>query len=366
MTDASGALGSHVSDLLRRADGELRVGGTLKTPVPLGFSPLDAHVGQGLAGGDLAIVAGPQGVGKTTFALQAARHVAVSGRPATYVCYEHQPHQLLERLLVMEANLAVGDAAPTLEEARARLARPGPASLSERLGDLPGGSEALRRLGSYGDRLRIVAARGDATSVREVRDAFGWHEGAGLVVVDYLQKVHVDGVDDEEVRVGRIGTALKDLALETGQAVLAVSALDRSGLDAARVRARHLKGSVALAYEADLIMLLQHKYDVVSRERLVFDTAGAGRHHQWVVLSIEKNRHGEDHVDLAFRKRLARGYFEPGGHVEEDLLVDERLHVEPVSSDFAESPLLRRLHRAGCPSVRTMRRRSTAACTAAS
>ena len=333
MTDASGALGSHVSDLLRRADGELRVGGTLKTPVPLGFSPLDAHVGQGLAGGDLAIVAGPQGVGKTTFALQAARHVAVSGRPATYVCYEHQPHQLLERLLVMEANLAVGDAAPTLEEARARLARPGPASLSQRLGDLP---VARRRCGGWGRTATACGSwRRAATRRRCARcetPSAGTRARAWSSWTTCRRCVHVDGVDDEEVRVGRIGTALKDLGVETGQAVLAVSALDRSGLDAARVRARHLKGSVALAYEADLIMLLQHKYDVVSRERLVFDTAGAGRHHQWVVLSIEKNRHGEDHVDLAFRKRLARGYFEPGGHVEEDLLVDERLHVEPVSS----------------------------------
>jgi replicative DNA helicase len=317
-----------VSDLLREADVVLHEGRQLATRVPLGFTPLDAQIGHGLSGGDLAIVAGPQGVGKTSFALQAARNVAAAGQPATYVCYEHQPHQLLERLVVMEANLLAGDAAPTLEEVRLRLSRPGTEGLADRLIDLPGTGEALERVASYGDRLRIVGARGDVTSMEQIRAAAAWHEAAGLVVVDYLQKVHAADVDDEDVRVARIGTALKDLALETGQAVLAVSAIDRAGLDSRRVRARHLKGSVALAYEADVILVLQHKYDVISRDRLVFDLAGAGEHHHWIVLSVEKNRHGDDHVDLAFRKRLSRGLFDPVGHVEDDLLVDERVQAE--------------------------------------
>jgi replicative DNA helicase len=186
---------------------------------------------------------------------------------------------------------------------------------------------AIDRVAGFGERLHIVNARGDVTDLVDIRAAAAWHDQPGLVVVDYLQKVHVDEADEDR-RVGRVATSLKDFALETGQAVLAISALELAGLEAKRIRSRHLQGSVTLAYEADLILILQHKYDVVARDKLVFDLARADDMHNWVVLSLEKNRHGEDHLDLTFRKRLSRGHFDPHGRVEDDPLVDERLHID--------------------------------------
>ena len=288
---------------------------------------LDAHIGRGLLPADLVVLAGAQGVGKTTFALQIARNLAGTGVPVTFLCFEHDAGQMLERLLVLEANLVAGDAAPSLADLREVMRQPGAEHIRRRLGHLPGMAEALERVESYGRYLHIVSARGDTTGIPELWVATAWHERPGLVVVDYLQKVHVD-LGDEEARVARTATALKDFALETGHAVLAISALDRAGLEAKRIRARHLKGSVTLAYEADLILVLQHKYAVVARDKLVYNLARARDMHQWVVLSLEKNRHGDDQVDLAFRKRLARGHFDPNGHVEDDPLVDERLHID--------------------------------------
>ena len=40
-----------------------------------GLQPLDTHLGGGLHAGDLVLLAGPQGTGKTTVALQVARNV---------------------------------------------------------------------------------------------------------------------------------------------------------------------------------------------------------------------------------------------------------------------------------------------------
>jgi replicative DNA helicase len=316
-----------VDDLVRVAEDSLSLGFGLTQPLPLGLPVLDSHIGQGLLPGDLAVLAGAQGVGKTTLALQLARNVAAAGAPATYVCFEHDANQLVERLLVMEANLVAGDAAPTLQEVRERLARSGQQTLTERLADLPGMAEAADRLRDYGSRLHIVSARGDVTGLPEVRRAAAWHDRLGLVVVDYLQKVRSEQVDEDQ-RVARIATGLKDFALETGQAVLAVSALDRAGLESHRIRARHLKGSVTIAYEADLILLMHHKYDVVAREKLVYDLAAAQDLHHWLVVSLEKNRHGDDRLDLAFRKRLSRGHVDPHGHIEDDALVDERIHID--------------------------------------
>lgn len=316
-----------VSDLLVAADTTLRAGGAVMPPIPLGLEVLDAHLGHGLMPGDLAVLAGAQGVGKTTFALQVARNVAAGGAPATYVCYEHDSQQILERLIVMEANLTDPHLAPTLADVRERLGQSGSAGLHERLAGLPGIDAAIDQVAAFGERLRIVNARGDVTDLADIRVASAWHDRPGLVVVDYLQKVHVDHAD-EDVRVARVATSLKDFALETGQAVLAISALELAGLEAKRIRARHLQGSVTLAYEADLILILQHKYDVVARDKLVYDLAGAEDMHNWVVLSLEKNRHGDDRLDLTFRKRLSRGHFDPHGRVEDDPLVDERLHID--------------------------------------
>jgi replicative DNA helicase len=321
--------GLTVDQLLRSFDDSLGSPAGRSTAVPTGLDSLDTHLGGGLFAGDLCLLAGAQGIGKTSLALQMLRSVAAQGRPATYICFEHTAEQLLERLLVLEANLIAGDLAPTLEEVRHHLSRSTAGTLIGRLGDLPGIEAAVSNLAAYVSLLRIVEGRGDQTGLAVIRDCARKHVGDGVVAVDYLQKVQVDDSADND-RVSRIATALKDIALDTGQAVLAVSALDRDGLSAARVRARHLQGSVTLAYEADVILVVQQKWDVVARDRLVFDLAAAQDLHHWVVITIEKNRHGDDRVDLAFRKRLARGYFDPRGHIEEDLLVEERIHVDQL------------------------------------
>jgi replicative DNA helicase len=313
---------------LQQTDALVSSTGSGEHSVGTGFYPLDVHLGGGLHAGDLALVAGAQGVGKTTATLQIARNVAAAGGRATYVCYEHVPSMLAERLLALEGALVAGDRAPSLEEVRTALARPRPGvGLEERLGALPGMAEAMSSIAEYGERLTLVGARGDLTGVPQIRD-LALETEPSLLVVDYLQKVHVPELLDEEARVARVATALKDLALETSCPVLAIAAVEREGLAAGRIRSRHLKGSVTLAYEADVVLVLQDKYDVVARQHLVFDSGAAGAHHRWLVCSVEKNRHGEDHLDLEFRKRLSHGLLDPVGRMVSDQLIDERIDVQ--------------------------------------
>jgi replicative DNA helicase len=290
-----------------------------------GLSPLDLHLGGGFHAGDLVLLAGAQGVGKTATALQIARNVAAAGGRAALVSYEHGPAALAERLLVLESALAAGDRAPGMEELRAALARTRPGECLERsLGSLPGVADALASLASYDEGLTLVGARGDETGLAQIRE-LALSGGPGLIVVDYLQKVPVPGAGGEESRIARIAVALKDLALEASCPVLAITAVDRDGLSGGRIRSRHLKGSVTLAYEADIVLVLQDKYDVVARQHLVYDSSAASAHHRWLVCSVEKNRHGEDRLDLEFRKRLSHGLIDPVGHMVEDQLIDERI-----------------------------------------
>ena len=76
-------------------------------PVPLGFTPLDKTIGAGLRAGELMLIGGAQGTGKTTMALQMGRNVASGGQAnVLYICYEHEEQYLLNRLISMESALA--------------------------------------------------------------------------------------------------------------------------------------------------------------------------------------------------------------------------------------------------------------------
>ena len=64
---------------------------------PTGFPLLDTYLGGGLRSGELCLLSGPQGLGKTAFALQIARYAALSDAAALVVSYEHDATTLLQR-----------------------------------------------------------------------------------------------------------------------------------------------------------------------------------------------------------------------------------------------------------------------------
>ncbi len=326
-----------LSDVLQRAESRLH-GGSHAAPRlwPTGFDPLDHHLTGGFRAGELILIAGPQGLGKTTWALQVGRNVAADGRPVIYFCFEHDPQYLLERLVAMEAGEGGGFDAPDLRRIRSAFegVDPRAGGLAERLGNKPGGAEAITRVAAYADHYLLHRSSGRSTSlevirsvVEEVREATG---SLPLVVVDYLQKVHVPNgppIDDDRITV--VVEGLKDLALDLDIPVLAVAAGDKHGVSSGRrMRTANLRGSSAVAYEADCVLMLNNKFDVVARHHLVYDLGSAERFKSWAVLSIEKNRSGVDKVDLEFRTRFDQSRFEQAGAMVSEQLVDERLFVD--------------------------------------
>lgn len=316
--------GTRLDAALRLMDDGLRTGAGRRQVRPSGLTPLDTHLGGGLHPGDLVVLGGAPGTGKTALALQVARNVCAAGGDVVYVCFEHTTAELTERLVVLEVGLSGAVAGAGREEVRLRLLEPDArAGLEPALAGLPGGREAYARLASYAPRMHLVGARGHDLAVPALAQAAG-RAGAGpVVVVDQLHHLRSDD-DATRTSTSRAAAGLKDLALELGGAVVAVSALSAEGLSARRVRTRHLLGSEVLAYEADVVLLLQDKLDLVSRERLLHDPTASLEHHRWLVCSIEKNRRGPDRLDLEFRKRFTHGHVEPAGRVVTDDLVDER------------------------------------------
>lgn len=326
-----------LTDVLEQADSRLMAGSHAAARVwPTGFGALDDALSGGFRSGELILLGGPQGLGKTTWAVQVARNVAVSGRSVIYFSYEHDPQSLLERLVALEAGEIGGIEAPDSKRIRESFeAHDGRAgSIVDRLGDTVGGVEALEKVTKYADLLLLHRSTGSSTSLDVIRAAIDEAKQTTgqlpLVVVDYLQKVKVpDGSPVEDERVTNVVESLKDLAIDLDVPVLAIVAADKEGLAAGkRMRVNNLRGSSALAYEADAVLILNNKYDVVARHHLMYNVGNAERFRQWAVLSIEKNRSGKDGIDLEFQKRFDQSRFEPDGHVVLEQLVDERVFVE--------------------------------------
>ncbi len=314
--------------LIRGAEREGRVWHT-------GFGMLDASIGGGLRSGGLHLVAGPQGVGKTMFALQMARNIVREGRRALYFSFEHDPQDLFERLVALEAGLIDELHSPGVTKIRTALEdHKRTDSLHERLSEYPAGAEALKVVQEYGERLHIHRSSGSSTDLTSIRSAIhSVIEDTGeepLVVVDYLQKIASPGVRlTENDRTTIVTEGLKDFAMEVQVPILAIVAADHAGLEAGkRMRVSHLRGSTALGYEADIVMILDHKFDIVARHHLVYDLGAAERFHDWLVVSLEKNRTGVGGVNLEYRKRFDQGRFDTEGRIVGEQLLDDRVFIE--------------------------------------
>lgn len=305
--------------------------------LPTGFSPLDDVLNGGLRPGELVVVGGPSGVGKTVFALQLARNIALLNRDAVtmYICYEHDRWHIMMRLLCLEsALLGHGDAALTLRRIHAILSDAvGKRGLLAELQTHELYAEAVNRLRQYADRLTIVKASGTMTTLDQIRlwarRLAGLHAPAFLVI-DYLQKIPFEspGLMHESEVTTYHAQGLKELALSAGIRILAIAAADRSGLQSRRVRLYDMRGSSAIQYEADVGIVINNKYTVVSREHIVYNPIQAESMRNWVVFSIEKNRSGRSGVDLEFRLDASHFCMDPRGDYVRDRLIDDRLTLE--------------------------------------
>jgi len=304
-------------------------------PMPTGFDPLDDILNGGLRRGEMLVIGGPFGVGKTIWGLQAARNAISSNDEdiAIYVCYEHDRVHLMSRLLCLEsAERGHGSQALTLRKLGEMLfdAGDGVGPIS-RLRRMPRYAALVEAMDSYADRLVLVKASGDHTTLDHIR---AWIEEIDaskrrrlLLVVDYLQKIPVNwaALQPETEVTTHLTQGLKELAMSMGIRVIAIAASDRAGLKSKRMRLSDLRGSSAVQYEADIGLILNNKFAIVSREHLVYNRTQAEAMRNWVVMSVEKNRAGRNAVDMEFALDAAHFRIVPTGRFVRERLVDEKV-----------------------------------------
>ncbi len=307
-------------------------------PIPLGFTPLDKTIGAGLRPGELLLIGGAQGTGKTTMALQMARNVAMSGQAnVLYVCFEHEEQYLLNRLIALEsalAHLPQKTGAIRIQDVRAEILGSwmSEGSGGPELSDNPRLRPSLERIGRYGQNLFLMRGSQTASTIDNLRKLVRSHNEISddrqlVLVVDYLQKVpQIPEPSSEAEKVTFSVNGLKDIALSEEVPVIAIVAADKEGLKAQRLRNFHLRGSSAINYEADIILILNEKYNIVAKVNIEFNPYQAQRFRDWVVVSVEKNRGGQDNVDLEFEKHFEFSCFDPNGRAVQEKLIEERLY----------------------------------------
>jgi replicative DNA helicase len=189
---------SPLSLLLGRVDAVADGASPIDT-VPSGFPSLDKLLGGGLRRGDLIVLGGDVGSGKSALALAIALRVAQQRRATIFYSGEMVVDRVLERALAIEGRTRIDDLRRgTLDEAT----RAGVGAAAVRLRDeLP----IVERVPSG----RIPAIAEEITDLR----------GLELVVVDGLEAL-MPGTRDSAEEEATAVRALKQLALDARVAVL--------------------------------------------------------------------------------------------------------------------------------------------------
>lgn len=216
---------------------------------PTGFIDLDSKLG-GLQKSDLVILAARPSMGKTSLALDIARHVAVNERvPVGVFSLEMSRDQLVDRLLCSQAGVDLWKM------------RTGKLSNDAGSDDFPRIGQAMGILSEAPIYIDDTAN----TNVMEIRTKarrLQMEHGLGLIVLDYLQLMEGSGggtsSDNRVQEIAQISRALKGIARELSVPVLALSQLSRA-VESQTVpipKLSHLRESGSIEQDADVVMFI--------------------------------------------------------------------------------------------------------------
>ncbi|MDD4476972.1 MAG: replicative DNA helicase [Patescibacteria group bacterium] len=237
-----------LSDAFERIDELHKNKGRLRG-LPTGYHALD-NLLAGLQKSDLIIIAARPSVGKTTLALDIARHVGVKQKvPVGLFSLEMSKEQLVDRLLCAEANIDLWKM------------RTGHLSDRPEDDDFPRIGHAIGVL-SESPIFIDDSPAGNIMQIRTKVRRLQMEHGLGLVVIDYLQLMETRGNTENRVQeVAEITRGLKSIARELNVPVIALSQLSRvvEQSKPAIPKLSHLRESGSIEQDADVVIFIYRK-----------------------------------------------------------------------------------------------------------
>jgi replicative DNA helicase len=273
------------------------------TGLESGFKDLDTMTA-GFHPGEFVVIAGRPSMGKTSFALNMASHIALKHKvPVAVFSLEMTKEQLMLRMLCSEARV------------KAHSVRTGYVGKQE-WGKLTTAAGILHDAPIYIDDsadLNVLEMRAKARRLKSEVDL-------GLVIVDYLQLVRGHGrAENRQQEISHISRSLKALAKELGIPVIALSQLSRAVEQRERKEKRpilsDLRESGAIEQDADVVLFIYRasvyrhsgEVEIVDHEQL--------EERRRAEIIIGKQRNGPTgRVDLVFFDEYTR--FEDRSRIE--------------------------------------------------
>lgn len=267
-------------DELHRESGKLR-------GIPTQYRELD-NILAGLQKSDLVILAARPSVGKTSFALDIARNVAIRSKvPVGIFSLEMSKEQLVDRILCAEAGIDLW---------KLRTGK-----LSDR-GEDNDFSRIGHAMGVLADAPIYIddAATTNVMEIRARARRLQMDAGLGLLIIDYLQLIESKGKSDSRVQeISEITRALKGLARELNIPILALSQLSRAveARSPAIPKLADLRESGSIEQDADVVMFIYRK----AMDRSIRDVSLEDKN--IAEIRIDKHRNGPiGVVDLYFNE----------------------------------------------------------------
>jgi replicative DNA helicase len=228
-----------VNEALTEIDARMR--GERTAGRPTGFAGVDAATNGGLPVGGLTVVGARPSVGKTSWALNVARHVCQGGGSVLFVSLEQPRLQIAERLFAMVSEVPAGPI------------RSGRLSTAE-VDLVSSSAEVIRNWRLHiNDTPHQTAGQIAAGARRTRRKA----RGLSLIVVDYLGLVAPD--DPRANRNEQVGGAcrrLREMARELAVPLLLLCQLNRAAEESEVPRLHHLRESGDIEQHADIVAFL--------------------------------------------------------------------------------------------------------------
>lgn len=238
---------SILNDAFERIDKLHQAGGKMRG-ISSGFTGLD-NLLAGFQPSDLVILAARPSVGKTSLALDIARHAGLHEKKAVGIfSLEMAKEQLVDRMICAHAGIDLW---------KLRTGK-----LSDRDDDFQKIGQALSDL-SEAPIYIDDSATANIMSIRTKCRRLKAEHGLSMILIDYLQLMEgrTKGGDNRTQEVAEISRGLKQIARELEVPVIALAQLSRAveQTKPAIPKLSHLRESGSIEQDADIVMFLYRK-----------------------------------------------------------------------------------------------------------